>query len=209
MGRQASITSIILAGGGSSRFGQVKALETMGGKSLIRWVVDSLTPLSQEVFIVVAQGEDLLYSSPLVKVIEDIYPGKGPLGGIYSGLTASSSPRAIVVGCDMPFLNSALLSYMAGLSPGFDIVVPRIGEILEPLCAVYSQDCLTPIRSLLERGELAVRRLFSLVKVRYVEEKELKRFDPECLSFFNVNTRAKLKEARSRLQAYSFKAPLW
>jgi molybdopterin-guanine dinucleotide biosynthesis protein A len=202
------MTSIILAGGRSSRFGQAKSLEAMGGKSLIQWVVDSLTPLSQEILIVVTQREDLLYSSPMVKVIEDIYPGKGPLGGIYSGLTASSSPQAIVVGCDMPFLNFALLNYMARLSPDFDVVVPRIGEILEPLCAVYSQDCLTPIRSLLERGELAVRRLFSLVNVRYVEEKELKRFDPECLSFFNINTRAKLKEARSRLQAYPFKAPL-
>jgi len=208
MGRQASITAIILAGGGSSRFGQVKALETMGDKSLIKWVVDSLTPLSQEIFIVVAQGKDLFYSSPMVKVIEDIYPGKGPLGGIYSGLTASSSPRAIVVGCDMPFLNSALLSYMAGLSPGFDIVVPRIGEILEPLCAVYSQNCLTSIRSLLECGDLTVRRLFGMLKVRYVEEKELKIFDPECSSFFNVNTQTALEEARSKLQTYSFKIPL-
>ena len=201
------MTSIILAGGRSSRFGQAKSLETIEAKSLIQWVVDGLTPLSQEILIVVTQRKDLFYSSPIVKVIEDIYPGKGPLGGIYSGLTASSSLRAIVVGCDMPFLNSSLLSYMTELSPGFDVVVPRMGKTIEPLCAVYSRSCLTPIHSLLERGELAVRRLFSLVYVRYVEEEELKRFDPECLSFFNVNTQTALEEARSKLQTYSFKTP--
>ena len=201
------MTSIILAGGRSSRFGQAKSLETIEAKSLIQWVVDGLTPLSQETLIVVTQRKDLFYSSPIVKVIEDIYPGKGPLGGIYSGLTTSSSLRAIVVGCDMPFLNSSLLSYMTELSPGFDVVVPRMGKMIEPLCAVYSRSCLTPIRSLLERGELAVRRLFSLVNVRYVEEEELKRFDPECLSFFNVNTQTALEEARSKLQTYSFKTP--
>jgi molybdopterin-guanine dinucleotide biosynthesis protein A len=194
------MTSIILAGGGSSRFGQAKSLKTMGGKSLIQWVVESLTPLSQEIFIVVAQRKSLPYSSPQVKVIEDIYPGKGPLEGIYSGLAASSSPRAIVVGCDMPFLNSSLLGYMACLSPGFDVVVPRIGEWLEPLCAVYSRDCLIPIRRLLEHNELAVRKLFNLVSVRYVFEKELKTFDPHLLSLFNVNTKERLAEVRNKLK---------
>lgn len=193
------MTSIILAGGRSSRFGQGKALETIEAKSLIWRIVDRLTPLSKEIIVVVAQREDLLRPSPQVRVVEDICPGKGPLGGIYTGLVISSYPWAIVVGCDMPFLNSSLLSYMAELSPEFDVIVPRVGRMVEPLCAVYSRNCLAPMRSLLERNELAIRRLFGIVRVRYVEENELKKFDPEYLSFFNINTRAELEEARNRL----------
>ena len=196
------MTSIILAGGRGSRFGRNKVLETVGGKSLIQWVIERLATLSTESIIVTAPGDCFaslaanISLSPRIKMVADIYPGKGPLGGIYTGLTESASSRAIVVGCDMPFLNIALLNYMIQISPSFDVVVPRIGEKIEPLCAIYSKACLAPIHRLLERGELRISKLFSMTKVRYVEEDEINRFDPEHLSFFNINTQADLEEAR-------------
>ncbi|GAH94289.1 unnamed protein product, partial [marine sediment metagenome] len=88
------------------------------------------------------------------------------------------------------------LNYMTQLSPAFDIVVPRIGERIEPLCAIYSKNCLVPIHKLLERNELRIGELFSVVRVRYVEEDEIDKFDPEHLSFFNINTQTELDEAR-------------
>lgn len=118
------------------------------------------------------------------------------MGGIHAGLTASNSFYNLVVACDMPFLNRALLQYMVQVSPGFDLVVPRLGELVEPLHAVYSKDCQTPIERLLEQGETRVRELFPLVKVRYIEGDEIGRFDPKHLSFFNVNTGADLKMAQ-------------
>jgi len=194
------MTSIILAGGRSLRFGRSKALETIAGKSLIRWVIDRLTPLSSEIIIVTPQPDCfpwLAANIPLSsKIIADIYPGKGPLGGIYTGLTASASSHAVVAGCDMPFLNVALLDYMIQISPVADIVVPRIGAWVEPLCAVYSKNCLAPIHNLLEHNELRISTLFNMAKVKYVEEDELDRLDPEHLSFFNINTQADLNEAR-------------
>jgi len=194
------MTSIILAGGRSSRFGWNKVLETIDGKSLIKWVIDRLTPLSREIIIVTPQGDcfaSLIANIHLSsKIIADIYPGKGPLGGIYTGLVESSCSHAIIVGCDMPFLSVALLNYMTQISPAFDIVVPRIGEWVEPLCAVYSKNCLAPIHGLLEHNELRISELFNMAKVKYVEEDEVNRFDPEHLSFFNINTQADLDEAR-------------
>ena len=191
------MTSIILAGGRSSRFGYSKTFETLGGKSLIQWVIDRLTPLSEEILIVTARRGDFAYSpSPMIKRVVDIYPGKGPLGGIYSGLATSSCSRAIVVACDMPFLSIALLGYMAQFSPAFDVVVPRIERMLEPLCAIYSKNCLVPIQRLLERNELRIRELFSAVRVKYVEEDDIDQFDSEHLSFLNINTKADLDEAR-------------
>jgi len=193
----ATMTSIILAGGNSLRFGWNKALETINGKSLVQHVVNRLIPLNKEIIIVTAQGEGISYSrSSMIKTVADIYPGKGALGGIYSGLVVSSCSRAIVVGCDMPFLKIALLDYLAQISSGVDVVVPRIGEKVEPLCAVYSKNCLVPIQELLEHNELRIGGLFGMVRVRYVEEDEIDRFDPEHLSFFNVNTQADLDAAR-------------
>jgi len=191
------MTSIILAGGRSTRFGCSKAFETVGSKFLIQLVIDRLTRLSKEILIVTALSGDFAYSpSPMTKTVVDIYPGKGALGGIYSGLVASAGSRAIVVACDMPFLSGALLGYMAQFAPAFDVVVPRIKEMIEPLCAIYSKNCLVPIQSLLERNELGIRELFKTVRVRYVEEDDIDQFDPEHLSFFNVNTKADLDKAR-------------
>ena len=192
-----SMTSIILAGGKSSRLGRSKALQVIEGKSLIQRVVDRLSILSTEIIIVTSHGEAIPCSSAVrIKTVADIYPGKGPLVGIYSGLIASSSPRAIVVGCDMPFLSVGLLEYMTQICSTFDVVVPRIKDKLEPLCAVYSKSCLVPIQELLEQNELRINKLFSMVKIKYVEEDELNRFDPAHLSFFNINSQDDLERIK-------------
>ena len=191
------MTSIILAGGKSSRLGQSKALQIIGGKSLIQWVVDRLAILSAEIIIATAHGETIPCSSTVrIKTVADIYPGKGPLAGIYSGLVASSNSQAIVVGCDTPFLSVGLLQYMTHIRSTFDAVVPRIKKKVEPLCAVYSKSCLAPIRGLLEQNELSISRLFNMVKARYIEEHEINNFDPEHLSFFNINSQDDLERAR-------------
>ena len=96
----------------------------------------------------------------------------------------------------MPFLNQALLRYKVQLSVNFDLVVPRVGNLTEPLHAVYTKDCLAPIERMVKRGELEIYSLFNLVKVRYVEAEEIERYDPGHLSFFNINTAADLKKAR-------------
>jgi molybdopterin-guanine dinucleotide biosynthesis protein A len=191
------MTSIILAGGKSSRLGRSKALQAIGSKSLIQWVVDHLATLSTEIIVVTAHGKAIPCSSTIrIKTVADIYPSKSPLVGIYSGLIASACPRAIVVGCDMPFLNIGLLDYMSQICSSFDVVVPQIKDKLEPLCSVYSKSCLAPMQGLLEQNERRISELFSMVKVRYMEEDEINSFDPEHLSFFNINSQADLDRAK-------------
>ncbi|MCK5182249.1 MAG: molybdenum cofactor guanylyltransferase [Dehalococcoidia bacterium] len=191
------MTSIILAGGKSSRLGRSKALQIIEGKSLIQRVVDRLAILSTEIIIVTAHGEAIPCSSAVrIKTVADIYSVMGSLVGIYSGLIASSSLRAVVVGCDMPFLSVGLLEYMTQICSTFDVVVPRIKDKLEPLCAVYSKSCLVPIQELLEQNELMITKFFSVVKVKYVEEDEINSFDPEHLSFFNINSQDDLERAK-------------
>ena len=136
---------------------------------------------------------------PRLRFAVDIYPRKGPLGGIYTGLAASTTVYNLVVACDMPFLNLGLINYMIQVAPAFDLVVPRIGRLTEPLHAIYSKKCREPIENLIQQNELSVHKFLSLVKGRYVEAEEIDRFDPKHLSFFNINTEADLKKAKDLL----------
>ena len=77
------------------------------------------------------------------------------------------------------------------------MVVPRIGNRSQPLHAVYSRDCLAPIEHMLQQKRLRATDLLQRVNVRYVEEMEINRFDPEHLSFFNINTKADLERAKT------------
>lgn len=180
--------------------GQDKALEEIGGQSLILRVIARLSPLDTEIILATAQSSLSLLPDLWVKTVVDVYPGKGALGGIYSGLKASPSFHSLVVACDMPFLNIALLRYLIELCPAFDVVIPKVDEKMEPLHAVYSKNCLVPIEAMLRLNRLKISDFFNAVKVRYVEDAEVEKFDPERLSFFNINSKADLERARSLLE---------
>jgi molybdopterin-guanine dinucleotide biosynthesis protein A len=189
---------IALAGGKSLRLGRSKVSEIIDDGSLLERVIGCLSLFKGEIIVVKAREQSLpqLNKYSKLRVVTDIYPDKGPLGGIYTGLAESNSSHSLVVAGDMPFLNRALLQYMIKISPKFDLVVPRLGDMVEPLHAVYSKNCLASIENLIEQNNLMVTRLFDLLKVRYIEADEIDRFDPQHLSFFNVNTEADLEKAR-------------
>ena len=190
------MTSIILAGGRNLRLGSSKALEIIGGKSLIERVVERVKMVSTQTLIVTSAGQLAFPVAGEVEVLVDLYPGKGPLGGIYTGLLASPSSHSVVVACDMPFLNIELLRYMIELSPDFDAVVPRLGEgKVEPLHAIYSKGCLDNMKTQLENNQLEVSRFLNTVRVRYVEQAECQKFDPQLLTFFNINCQSDLDRA--------------
>ena len=197
--RYTEVTSIVLAGGKNLRLGRRKDLEVIGGKTLMELVIQKLKLISARTLIVTSREQSNFPHTGDVKVLVDLYPDKGPLGGIYTGLLASQSLCNVVVACDMPFLNIELLRYMVKLSPGFDAVVPRLEEDkLEPLHAIYSKSCLDKMRTWLERDQLMVNRFLGIMHVRYVEQAECQRLDPQLLTFFNVNCQADLDRA-SRL----------
>ncbi len=166
----------------------------MGGEILIEGIIRKLSQLSQEIIIV--SDSPSKYERFKVKLVEDVYPNRGALGGIYSGLREAGSFHSLVVACDMPFLNPSLLSYMLTLGTEYDVVLPRIGEYREALHTIYSKRCLLPMEEQLEEGRLKILAFLPQVSVRYVEEEEIDLHDPHHLSFFNINTLADLELAR-------------
>jgi molybdopterin-guanine dinucleotide biosynthesis protein A len=192
------ISGIVLAGGKSIRLGHDKTTEKVGNTTLIETVVSCLEHLCEEVIIVTAKERSFsqLVGYPGVRAATDIIPGQGSLGGIYTGLVKSGSFYNLIVAADMPFLNAPLLRYMIEAADGFDFVLPRVGKLFEPLHAVYSKNCVPAIENVLRQGKKMIIGIFDYVKVKYIEEAEIDRFDPRHLSFFNINTLEDLKAAK-------------
>ena len=191
------VTSIVLAGGKNLRLGRSKALEVVGGKSLIERVVERLAPITDRLLIVTSQEQPELPVSSDAEILLDTYPGKGPLGGIYTGLAVTQSLQNIVVACDMPFLNNELLGHMIGLLDDFDAVVPRLANgMIEPLHTVYSKNCLKRMKTRLDNDQLGITPFVKEgLRVRYIEEAECRGFAPELMSFFNINRQSDLDKA--------------
>jgi len=193
-----NISSIILAGGKSTRLGHDKVLETIGNTNLLEQVISCVEPLSKSIIIVTVKERTFpqLANRPRIKIVSDILPGQGSLGGIYTGLVNSDSFYNLVCAADMPFVNVTLLKYLIGMSEGNDFVLPRINGQLEPLHAIYSKNCIAPIESILKEGKKVIIELIKHVKVRYIETEEVDKIDPGHLSFFNINTKEELELAK-------------
>jgi len=195
------ISCVILAGGKSVRFGHDKILEPIGDKSLIEQVISRTAPLSKEIIIVTAKERAFpqFANHPKVKVVADVLPGQGSLGGIYTGLVTSKTYYNLVLAADMPFLNESLLKYMMNVADGYDFILPKIDNWYEPLHAIYSRNCIEPINKMLQQGQKVIIELFNYVKVRFIEAEVVDRYDPQHLSFFNVNTREDMEKAKKLL----------
>jgi molybdopterin-guanine dinucleotide biosynthesis protein A len=165
-------------------------------------VLDVLRLLVSDV-VVVTRGRSLPEAELLARldlpVVADVYPGVGTLGGLHAGLSAIDSEYGLVVGCDMPFLNAPLLRYMISLARDHDIVMPRVGQYFEPLHAIYARRCVPALEHSILTGRRRILHALGDMRIRYIEEPELDRYDPDRLSFFNVNTPEDLERARSLL----------
>ena len=159
---------------------------------MIQTVVEKLQTISDDV-IVVTQGRK--YPDLDVKWVNDIYPDAGPLAGLHAGLLAVKNSHALVVACDMPFVNPQLLEYMVGLPREYDILIPKLKTGAEPLHAVYSRRCVIPIEKRLKKHCLPILSLLNDVIVRYLPERVIRKLDPQLQSFHNVNTWENYREA--------------
>lgn len=185
------ITAVILAGGRSRRLGRDKAIEPFVGEPLIRRVIRRASEaVSASQVVVVVADSDRAAALPLDDdhlTAVDVFPDCGSLGGIYTGLDATSTKWSLVTACDMPFLSAPLLAHMAALRYGVDAVVPVVAGRPEPTHALYNRRCLPAIECRLRAGQLKISGFFDDVDVRYVPEDEIRTFDPDLLSFFNIN----------------------
>jgi molybdopterin-guanine dinucleotide biosynthesis protein A len=198
-------SAIVVAGGLSRRLGQDKRRLRLWGDerpTLLEHTVGVVARLCPDVVVVLNDPE--AWAGLPARLVPDMYPGAGPLGGIYAGLMAASYDYALAVACDMPFLSSDLLGAMLARPRDYDVLVPRSlhpgttrnAFDVESLHAIYSKACLAPIRATIESGRRQIAAFFPQVRVAYVEPEETLRYDREGRSFLNVNTPEQVDEVR-------------
>ncbi len=178
--------------------GQDKGLCLLAGKPLVQHVIDRVRGLGDELWITTNHPED--YAPFGIPTVSDPHPGMGALVGLRTALLAARGEAVLLVACDMPFLNLALLRYLLARAGEADVVIPRRGGEFEPLHAVYARTCREPVQSALDRGQARMISFFSDVRILPIEQSDLDRIDPDGLSFFNINTPQDLAQAERRLR---------
>ncbi|HXT67159.1 MAG TPA: molybdenum cofactor guanylyltransferase [Nitrospiraceae bacterium] len=197
------VTGVLLAGGKSRRMGEDKRYLVVGEQTLLERGLGVLRSMFQEVLVVIAQD-----SAPLdidARVVRDLVPDCGSLGGIYTGLIQATSPYIFTVACDMPFLNQAVITQFTTRRDTADIVMARLATRLHPMHALYGKGCLPAMEQMIVARQLKIQELVShaSLRVQYVTEADLLSIDPSWRSFHNVNTPEDLEAACSLLARIS------
>jgi molybdopterin-guanine dinucleotide biosynthesis protein A len=180
-----NVTGFILLGGKSSRYGSNKAFVEIEGLRLVDRIAGVMKSIFHRVVLLTNTPEEYAYLR--MPTVEDLVKGLGPMGGVYTGLMTLSDEVGFFVACDMPFLSESLIRHMVEVRDDFDVVVPRMDWMLEPLHALYSKKCLPVIQDAIERRQHQIVKCFAGMRVRYVDEEELRLWDPALRSFFNIN----------------------
>ncbi len=179
------ITGVILAGGVSSRFGANKALASFDSLPLIQHVAHPLEKLFTERLLITNTPES--YEFLGWPMAGDIYPACGPLGGIHAALHTINTPKAFIVGCDMPLLNTVLISYLCNLSGDWDVVLPWLKAGPEPLYGVYSRHCVSSIEQSLQEKQFKIGLLLRKLRLRKVNQDEISDLIGDLSTFHNIN----------------------
>lgn len=196
------VTAVILAGGKSKRMGENKAFLQLGGNTIIGQIIECLQPIVDELLIITNNPDE--YAHLNIQMYSDIVPNTGAIGGLHTGLTYASHDTVLCVGCDSPFLNSDLLRYLISVLGEYDAVIPHTtkdpnyekginqkkdaGITYQTLCAVYSKRCLPFIDQMISESDYRVHALRERINSLNISPEEWKPYDPEGLSFVNINT---------------------
>jgi len=176
--------------------GEDKALKNFLGRPLIQRVIERVTPIADEIIVTTNRIEEYAFLG--LRLVPDIKPGRGALGGLYTAVASASHPFVGVVACDMPFASAALLEAATRLmvQEEADVVIPKSDEGYEPIHAVYRREtCLPAIETAIDADLWKVIAWFPQVRVRTLTPDEIKLHDPAGLAFWNVNTPEEFAEA--------------
>ncbi len=205
------VSCVILVGGESRRMGSDKSKIRLNGRSLLAHVLDAVKDIFRDI-MVSAHTPDYSHDDIKglcgIRLVTDRVRGRGPSLGVCAALESAENPWIFVLPCDLPMVNVSLIRYLAQLRNGYDCVVPVVGGRIQPLFALYRKTCLEPLVARIGRGGGSKRERglagfieeTEQIKVRYVDESELKEADPELRSFMDVDTVEELKKVESILK---------
>lgn len=189
-----AVTGFVVAGGRSQRMGRDKALLPWGETTLLDHALARLREVTDDVRIL--SGPERRYEDRGVPVVTDVAASSGSLVGVLSGLLALERRLGLFLAVDLPRVPAGLLTHLVSLAEDADAIVPLSPAGPEPLCAVYTRDCLAPVQNAVERGDLKMTSFWKEVRVRQVSGDELDAFGDLARFFLNVNTSEDYEQSR-------------
>ena len=159
------VTGVILAGGRSRRMGRDKATLEIGGQTLFERTLAMLQGIFSQVLIA---GDRPDLATAQVPCVPDIYPGSA-LGGLHAALKAAATPWVFVTPCDLPYPDEGLIRLLLDHREGYEVVIPRTPQGLEPVFALYHKTCLPLMEEMLRRGDYRIYDFYPQVRVHYLE----------------------------------------
>ena len=201
-------TAIILAGGFSSRFGSDKGILRIGNKSLIAHVAKTVSAIVNELIVVTNSKKKInIYSKEIpelrIKFLLDIYNGIGPLAGVLTGLRKATGKYSLIVPFDTPFLSKNILLLLFKICENKSAVIPMWPNgYIEPLHAVYdTQETFNAAKKAIAHDETKVRSMIQRLKnVNYISTETIKKYDPQLLTFLNINKPLDLVIAKKQIE---------
>jgi molybdopterin-guanine dinucleotide biosynthesis protein A len=185
--RAPTVAAAILAGGQARRFGgRDKSRLVIEGRTIILRQLDVLARVADDVFVVASDAGR--FADLGLAVHADRIPNLGAIGGLYTALDASPAERVIVVACDLPFLDAALLTRLVELAAGRDGAWVRSTRGIEPLVSCYTRDAARPIRTAIDAGRLTLADLAGVLDMAEITGPALAAFGPPDRLLANVNT---------------------
>lgn len=193
----ARVAGAVLAGGGATRFeGKPKGLARVGGARILDRLVDVFGEALGAAPLLVANAPDAPTWRPDLRVVADVRPGMGSLGGIYTAVVEAPAP-VVCVAWDMPFVTPGLVRALADGLAEWDAFLPESDgrRGVEPLCAAYGPACAAAIAASLEAGDLRAIGFHRAVRVGRLPLEAVRRLGDPARLFFNINTADDLARA--------------
>jgi molybdenum cofactor guanylyltransferase len=195
-----STTGIVLAGGRSTRMGQDKASLSFGGETLLSRSIRLIGSLAGTVIVVARPDQSFAQLPRSVRIVHDPIENLGPLAGIAAGLGASTSELNVIVACDMPLVNPAVVRRLIELREEADICLAVVDGRASPLCAVYRRGVAVTAQAMLASGERRVMTLLDRVPTKRVDAEVFRDIDPDLDTFVSCNTPDELRWAELKFR---------
>lgn len=202
------VTGIILSGGKSTRMGENKSLLKIGNRTVIEIVLELTNLLFDKVILVTNDPDEYAFLN--IRMYEDIFPGKGPLSGIHSGLSYSGTDRNLIISCDMPLMKKEMLEYLINYPADKPVTIARADGFIQQLCGIYNKRCLLYADKILktaiaEEGRESDQKkrgckvldLISITGAEIIDAEKLPFYEKDI--YFNMNRKDEFEYVKEKL----------